>query len=61
MRACFCVWCVKCAKYLAFGTFNTPDGSALSVKWTQSESGKYFPDSPSGDYDFALRFSKSYI
>ena len=25
----FCVWCVKCAKYLAFGTFNTPDGSAL--------------------------------
>ena len=31
----------------------------LSVKWTQSESGKYFLDSPSGDYDFALRFSKS--
>ena len=29
MRACFCVWCVKCAKYLAFGTFSTPDGSAL--------------------------------
>ena len=30
MRACFCVWCVKCAKYLAFGTFSTPDGSALN-------------------------------
>ena len=31
MRACFCVWCVKCAKYLAFGTFSTPDGSALTI------------------------------
>lgn len=27
MRACFCVWCVKCAKYLAFGTL---DKNALS-------------------------------
>ena len=24
-------WCVKCAKYLAFGTFETADDSALSV------------------------------
>ena len=30
MGACFYVWCVKCAKYLAFGTFSTPDGSALN-------------------------------
>ena len=31
MRAYFCVWCVKCTKYLAFGTFNTPNGSALKM------------------------------
>ena len=29
MRTCFCVWCVKCAKYLAFDTFERPDDSAL--------------------------------
>ena len=29
MRVCFCVWCVKCAKYLAFGTFERADDSAL--------------------------------
>ena len=30
MRACFCVWCAKCAKYLAFGTFERADDSALN-------------------------------
>ena len=30
MRVCFCVWCAKCAKYLAFGTFERVDDSALS-------------------------------
>ena len=29
MRVCFCVWCVKCAKYLAFGTFERADENAL--------------------------------
>ena len=28
----FCVWCGKCAKYLAFGTFTTPAVDALIVK-----------------------------
>ena len=28
MRVYFCVWCVKCAKYLAFGTFERADESA---------------------------------
>ena len=32
MRVCFCVWCVKCAKYLAFDTFERADDSALSNK-----------------------------
>ena len=27
MRVYFCVWCVKCAKYLAFGTFERADES----------------------------------
>ena len=29
MRDGFCDWCVKCAKYLAFGTFERADDSAL--------------------------------
>ena len=29
MKICFCIWCVKCAKYLAFGTFERADDSAL--------------------------------
>ena len=40
MRACFCVWCVKCAKYLAFGTFSTPDGSALKERGGQEKKKK---------------------
>ena len=32
MRVCFCVWCVKYAKYLAFDTFERADDSALSNK-----------------------------
>ena len=31
MRDGFCDWCVKCAKYLAFGTFERADDSALIV------------------------------
>ena len=27
----FSVWCAKCAKYLAFGTFSTSDGDTLIV------------------------------
>ena len=30
MRDGFCDWCVKCAKYLAFGTFERADDSALT-------------------------------
>ena len=30
MRDGFCDWCVKCAKYLALGTFERADDSALS-------------------------------
>ena len=29
MRDGFCDWCVKCAKYLTFGTFERADDSAL--------------------------------
>ena len=27
MRVCFCVWYAKCAKYLAFGSFERADDS----------------------------------
>ena len=27
----FCVWCAKCTKYLAFGTFDTSTVDALMV------------------------------
>ena len=30
MKVCFCIWCVKCAKYLTFDTFERADDSALS-------------------------------
>ena len=26
---CFCIWCVKCAKYLAFDTFERSDENAF--------------------------------
>ena len=29
MRVCFCIWYAKCAKYLAFGTFERADENAL--------------------------------
>ena len=29
MRVRFCVWCVKCAKYLAFDTFERTDENTL--------------------------------
>ena len=34
MMICFCVWCVKCAKYLAFGTFERADDCALIIENT---------------------------
>ena len=32
MRDGFCDWCAKCAKYLAFGTFERADENALRNK-----------------------------
>ena len=31
MRVCFCVWCVKRTKYLAFDTFERADESVLII------------------------------
>ena len=31
IKLCFCVWCAKCAKNLAFGTFSTSAVGALST------------------------------
>ena len=46
MRTYFCVWCVKCAKYLAFDTFERPDDSALIMFLTKGLS-LVFNTSPS--------------
>ena len=31
IKLCFCVWCAKCAKYLAFGTFKRAATDALTM------------------------------
>ena len=38
MRVCFCVWCVKYAKYLVFDTFERADENALTGRKVKGNS-----------------------